>query len=244
MILLYALTAPTAFAQENTLLFLAEELPPYHYLNEKGQVTGALVDIVNATLKQAELNGEVKIQPFARSYQAAQNQTNTFLFSLLKTPKRIHSFQWVGETYKSYAVLVGLKKKKTLQLASLDNAKHYLVGTIRGYHSAQYLKENGFKENKNLSLSVTSKHMWAKLFSNRIDFVLTNFMALDRDITNAGFNAENIKPYLSIKDFPNELNIATGLTTPKDTVERLRVALNDIKQSGIYQKILTQYDLQ
>ena len=109
--------------------------------------------------------------------------------------------------------------------------------------SLKILHENGFEEDDNLSLSVTSKHLWAMLFSNRIDFVLTNYMALDRDITKAGFDANNIAPYLSLPNFPNELHIATGLSTPKATVKRLAKALSEIKKSGIYQTILTKYDL-
>jgi ABC-type amino acid transport substrate-binding protein len=68
-------------------------------------------------------------------------------------------------------------------------------------------------------------------------------MALDRDIKDAGFDEQGVTPYLSIKDFPNELNIATGLSTTDDIVKQLSQALAAIKKSGTYQKILTKYDL-
>lgn len=243
LILLYFLSAQTCSAFQKPLTFLAEELPPYHFINSHGQADGALVEIVQAVLKQASLPGVIEIQPFARSYQAAKTQKDTFLFSLLKTPNRDKQFKWLGETYRSYAVLVGLKDRVDIKLSSLSDAKPLIVGTIRGYHSANFLVQNGFQEHKNLSLSVTSKHMWAMLFNNRIDLVLTNYMALDRDIKNAGFDAYNITPYLSIKNFPNELNIATGQATSDEMVKRLSQALAAIKASGEYQKILTKYDL-
>lgn len=233
----------TIFANQQPLIFLAEELPPYHFINQQGEADGALVEIVQATLEQANLTGNIQIRPFARSYQATKTQANTFMFSLLRTPNREKSFQWLGETYRSYAVLVGLKKNSSIHLSSLDDAKSFVVGTIRGYHSAHFLRENDFKEHKNLSLSVTSKHMWAMLFNKRIDLVLTNYMALDRDIKKAGYQPEKISPFFSITDFPNELNIATGLNTPNDVVEQLTNALIAIKESGLYQKILTKYDL-
>ncbi len=242
-ILLCALLASTCFALQKPLVFVAEDLPPYHFINSNGQADGALVEVVQAVLKQANLPGIIAIQPFARGYQAAKAQKNTFLFSLLKTPGREQQFKWVGETYRSYAVLVGLKNRNEIKLSSLKDVKPLIVGTIRGYHSADFLVNNGFKEHEDLSLSVTSKHMWAMLFSNRIDLVLTNYMALDRDIKNAGFDEQKIAPYLSIKNFPNELNIATGLTTSDDIVQRLSEALTVLKKSGRYQEILNKYHL-
>jgi len=235
--------AQIAFAMQQPLIFLAEELPPYHFINQQGEADGALVEIVQATLKQANLSGDIEIRPFARSFQATKTQANTFMFSLLKTPNRESKFQWVGETYRSYAVLVGIKNNKNIQLSSLNDAKSLMVGTIRGYHSAHFLKTNGFKEHSNLSLSVTSKHMWAMLFNKRLDLVLTNYMAMDRDIKKAGFKPENIVPYLSINNFPNELNIATSLATSDEIVNKLSIALAAIKKSGHYQAILTKYDL-
>ena len=241
--LLYFCSTTYSHAQDKPLTFLAEALPPYHYIDSQGQVTGALVEIVQAMLAQAQLAGKIEIQPFARSYQNTQNQHNTFMFSLLKTPDREKKFQWVGQTYKTSAVLVGLKDRHDLKLTSLESAKHYIVGTIRGYHADYFLHEHGFTEKKNLSLSVTSKHLWAMLFNKRIDLVLTNYMALDRDIKKAGFDENNIAPYLSIDHFPNELYIATSLATPKIIITQLASALAAIKKSGVYQAILTKYAL-
>lgn len=241
--LLCLFIAQTCFASQKPLVFLAEELPPYHFTNSSGQADGALVEIVQAMLKQAKLTGKIEIQPFARSYQATSTQQNTFLISLLKTPNRHNQFQWVGEIYQSYAVFVGLKKREDINITSLESAKALTVGTIRGYHSAHFLQRNGFLEEKNLSLSVTSKHLWAMLFNQRIDLVLTNYMALDRDIRKAGFDAKKITPYLPLTDFPNKLNIATGLGTSNKVVQQLTQALDNIKASGTYQNILSKYDL-
>jgi len=240
---LYLCSVALSYAQEKPLLFLTEALPPYHFIDSKGEVTGAFVEIIQATLVQANITGKIEIQPLARTYKATKSQSNTFMLSLLKTPNRENEFQWVGQIYESYAVLVGLKNSSEIELSALESAKPYMVGTVRGYHSEYFLRENGYVENKNLSLSVTSKHLWAMLFNKRIDLVLTNYMALDQDIKKAGFDANKIKPYLSLPNFPNKLHIATGLTTPTATVERLSEALSTIKKSGLYQRILTKYNL-
>lgn len=231
------------YAQEPPLIFLAEDLPPYHYIDSEGRVAGALVEIVQAMLTQANLTGKIEIQPFARSYHNTQNQENIFMFSLLKTPDREDKFQWIGQTYQSSAVLVGLNDSKDIKLSTLEDAKAFTVGTIRGYHSDHFLQENGFLENKNLSLSVNNKQMWGMLFNNRIDLVLTNNMAIDIEIKKAGFDAEKVTSYLSLSNFPSELYIATGLKTSKVINEQLSTALLAIKKSGVHQAILANYNL-
>ncbi|WDE00179.1 substrate-binding periplasmic protein [Thalassomonas actiniarum] len=226
-----------------SLRFVAEELPPFHFTNEHNQPDGALVELTRALLFQAELKGDIELLPFARAYNVTKGSENTFLLSLLKTPVRENNFKWVGQSYKTRAFLVGLKSRKDIKLDTLDSAKAYNVGTIRGYYSETFLKQAGFKEKQNLSLSVKYEHMWQMLFKGRIDLVLTNFIALEREIASIGLNAGDIGQYIQVKDFPDELYLATGLKTPDKLVERLSAALTELKSNGRYQQILDKWQL-
>lgn len=231
----------SSYAQN--LRFVAEELPPFHFTNEHNQLDGALVELIRAMLSQAGLKGDIELMPFARAYNVTKGTENTFLLSLLKTPARQEIFKWVGQSYKTRAFLVGLKSRQDIKLNTLDNAKAYNVGTIRGYYSETFLKQAGFKEKQNLSLSVKYEHMWQMLFKGRIDLVLTNFIALEREVASLGLNAGDIDQYIQVKGFPDELYIATGVKTRDKLVEQLRVALMQLKGSGRYQQILNKWQL-
>ncbi|MBL4940294.1 MAG: transporter substrate-binding domain-containing protein [Colwellia sp.] len=233
----------TKFSFANDVLFVAENLPPYHYLDNDDQPSGFLVEIVKAVVDVANINADIEIMPFARGYRTTLNQANVFMLSLLKTPKRAENFQWVGQTYQATAFLVGLKNRAAVSLTTIDDAKKHIVGTIRGYHSEEYLKKAGFNSEENLYLAVRYEQMWQMLFKGRIDFILTNFIALEQEMESIGFNTDDIKPYIQLKNFPSELYIATGLTTPQQTVTKLKKALATIKKNGTYQKIMTKWGL-
>ena len=126
---------------------------------------------------------------------------------------------------KSKAFLVGLRSRSDININNIEEAKSFVVGTIRGYHSEKYLKKSGFTEQNNLHLSVNYKHMWSMLFGQRVDFILTNFVAIDREMKSIGFDKKDIKTYVELHDFPGDLFIATGLSTPDHIV----VALSDEK---------------
>jgi len=230
-----------SFAKE--LTFVAEDLPPFHFLDENNKPAGVLVEVIKAVLKEANIDGTIELMPFARCYQSIQNQADVFMFSLLKTPDRTASFQWVGQTYKAKAYLVGLKKRTDIQLNNLDDAKDLVVGTIRGYHSEHYLKDADFTTDNNLNLSVNYEQMWGMLFKNRIDLVLTNFIALELELESIGLEVDAVTPYLELENFPNQLHIATSLTTSEQTVKQLQKALVKIKTDGRYQKIMTKWNL-
>jgi len=225
------------------LKFVAEDLPPFHFFDANKKPTGALVEVVEALMFRTKLSGSIELIPFARSYNLALKKQNTFMFSLMKSEDRKEHFQWVGHIYKSKAFLVGLRNRSNIQISNIGEAKSFIVGTIRGYHSEKYLKNEGFSVQNNLHLSVNYKHMWSMLFGQRIDFILTNFIAIDREMKSIGLNKEEIKAFIELHNFPGDLFIATGLTTSSKTVTALSEALQQIKADGTYKRIMGKWGL-
>lgn len=232
------------FAKAEPLIFVAESLPPYHYLDDANKPTGALVDIVRAISKSAKFDIRIEIKPFARGFAQMKHHPNVFMFSLLKTPKRQQQFQWVGQIYHTEAFLVGLQGRSELHIMDLNQAKEKVVGTIRGYYSQQFLEDAGFNTDYNLSLSVNYQQMWQMLIKGRIDYILTNSLALDKELASIKVKQQSIEQYLAVEDFPSQLHIATSLQTSKETVEKLKQGLSDIKRKGQYAKIITAWELE
>lgn len=227
----------------NQLTFVAEDLPPFHFLGADKKPQGALVEVIKALMEKTKLSASIKLMPFAHSYDLALNQPNIFMFSLMKSADRNALFQWVGQSYKSKAFLVGLRSRSDININNLEEAKSFVVGTIRGYHSEDYLKNAGFATPNNLHLSVNYKHMWGMLFGHHIDFVLTNFVAIETELKSIGLDKKDIKPVVELHDFQGDLFIATGFSTPDKTVAILSDALQKIKTDGTYTKIMDKWGL-
>jgi len=227
----------------NQLRFVAEDLPPFHFLDANKKPTGALVEVIEALMIRTKLSAKIELMPFARSYDLALNKENIFMFSLMKSVDRKEHFQWVGQVYKSKAFLVGLRSRTDININNLEQAKSFVVGTIRDYYSEKYLKKSGFSTEKNLHLSVNYKHMWGMLFGQHLDFILTNFVAVYSEMKSIGLNKKDIKTFVELHDFPGALFIATRLTTSDKTVATLTNALQQIKADGTYKKIMDKWRL-
>ncbi|NMP32789.1 amino acid ABC transporter substrate-binding protein [Thalassotalea sp. M1531] len=239
-IILLALCSFSLAAEQ--LQFVAEDLPPYHFKDKHGQTKGALVDIVNAVAKLAQVDYTIELYPFARAFRLLKAKPNVLMFSLLKSPSREPNFIWLGKIFHNSAYLVS-STESTYQLANLSDAKQYSVGTIRGYFSEGYLRKSGFNEGENLSLSVKYQDLWQMLFNGRIDFVLTNTLSLNNELNKLGYKTGDVKQVLELIDFPSELHLAANLSLTPTTAKALEQALKTVIASGEYQRILTQWGL-
>lgn len=233
----------SSFSFANQLQFVAEDLPPFHYYDESNKPTGALVDVIDALVNQTKLTYNIELMPFARSYDLTIKKQNVVMFSLMKSADRNEKFKWIGQSFKSKAFLVGLNNRSDIHIKKLEEAKSFVVGTIRGYHSAKYLENAGFTTQKNLHLSVNYKHMWNMLFEKRVDFILTNFVAIEREMNSIGHDKSEITPIIELHDFPGDLFLATGMSTSAETVTALSDALIHIKENGTYEKIMAKWGL-
>lgn len=229
-------------ALANKLHFVAEDLPTFHFRDAQGQPAGALVELVNELAKTAKVDYEIELVPFARAYRLLEHDPNVLMFSLLKSPNRERSFRWLGETYHNSAFLVGLKERN-LSITSLSQAKSLTVGTIRGYYSETFLRNAGFKENENLTLSVKYDQLWHMLFQGHIDLVLTNNIALKRELKQSGLSIDKVTQYLELGDFPSKLYLVGNLTIDAEKALALSSALEQVKRDGRYQAILKRWGL-
>lgn len=230
-------------ASSKHVSFLSEITPPFYWQDENGKPQGVNVDLANALAPLLPFSSSLEHMPWARAYQEALSKPDFVLLTLLKTSKREPLFQWISPINHVEASLIRLKENQTLSLTDLEEAKEYRVGTIRGCGSESYLRQKGFEENKNLILTAEPPQLWSLLYYGRIDFVLSNLEIGAYEISSAGLDPSKAITELNIAPLSAELHVATGLMTEKSEVEAIKEALNTLKKSGEYQRIMRKWGL-
>ncbi|WP_189403966.1 substrate-binding periplasmic protein [Alteromonas halophila] len=165
------------------------------------------------------------------------------LISVLKTPARESEFQWLGLVHVARASFIRLTAREQLYIDSPEQARQYRVGTIRGYGAASYLKKQGFVENENLFLATNPEQLWSMLYSQRIDLVLSNLETDRYEIASIGLDPDKVTAIHNVEALNLQLQMATGLSTPEDTVESIRKALHQLKEGGDYERIMQKWGL-
>ncbi|MEZ7206828.1 substrate-binding periplasmic protein [Pseudoalteromonas sp. DY56-GL79] len=227
---------------QETVHFVAEDLPPYHFINGQGEVDGGLVELAQAVADKASVTAKISIMPMARVLHELETKPNVVLLSWLKTPTREVYFRFLGTMCHTSASLIGLKQSQT-PINDLDAAKRYRTGTIRGYYSETFLKQAGFSEGYELVLVSNYQSLWNLLFKGRIDFVLTNTLTLEKELNALKLDPKAIEHKLLLEHFPSELALAVNAEFPNELANRLQHALAELSQSGQQQAILERWKI-
>jgi polar amino acid transport system substrate-binding protein len=228
-------------AQE--IQFLTEDLPPLQIENDNQVPTGALVELINLIIKDADIDAKLNIYPWARSYELALHKPNTFIFSMLRSDEREDKFQWIGKLFTIKSYLATLQSNIDIKINNINDAKAYSVGSIRHDLAESYLLSKGFIAKKNLYVASKYPVLWNMLYSGRTEVVFTNSIVWRHEIEKAALDPTKIKFVYEIPDFASDLYLAASKSTEKSVIKKVKDSLEAIKADGRYDKIMTKWQL-
>lgn len=233
----------SSFVYAQPLRVVTEKLPPLQFNHDDGVITGAMVDVVKLLFKKTNIEYNIEMLPWARSYQIALERKNTLIFSLMRGENREDKFIWIGKIFAMDSYLVALKGDKKYQINSIEDAKKYSVGSIRQDFVELYLRRQGFIEDENLYLNSNYKVLWQMLFNKRTDLAATNNILWRYEIEDSQLDPEQIEIIYKIPDIATDLYLGASLGTDEKIINELRKALEEIKSNGQYQQILQKWQL-
>lgn len=210
-------------AKENTNYRLVSEvMPPYQYYDGE-QVVGSNVKQLKSIFSQADLPFPgVELYPWARSYKLAMEHKDTFIFPIVRTPEREHSFTWIAPMATATYSLFGLKDRKDIQLKDVLGAAEYKIAVTKDDITHKYFKRLDFKEGAHFLISSDWLLIEKLFFNGKLDLMVSTqaHFELQASRNNADFSQYEEKLRLS------ELSIHYYLATHKETdvqiVERIR----------------------
>ena len=225
--------ASPAFATE-TVRIVTEEYPPYNY-TDNGKITGLGTDVVQAVLRELQIEGQFQSLPWARAYETAQSGESVLIYSMNRSKEREKLFKWVGQITPTDFYLFSLKSRN-LQINDLAEAKTLQIGTVNQDIGEQYLLQHGFAVGRNLQSSNRYELNYEKLKRGRIDLWIMNELGAYYMARQAGDDpSATLQKSMRIAEISGGGNyMAFGLKTPDALVERFRKGLETIKRNGIY----------
>jgi len=230
-----ALTVPVLAAE--TVKIVTEEFPPYNY-TENGKLTGLATDVVEAVLKEMNVEGSFQSMPWARAYETALNSENVMIYSITRTEQRDKLFKWVGVIAPGDWYLFSLQGRN-LKLKRLDEAKKYQTATVNEDVGEQFLVSKGFAIGKNLQSSNKYEFNYEKLKLGRVDLWVANGLVAAHLSRQAGDDpAKVLAPAYHFDDLGSAGNyMAFGPKTSDAYVQRFRKGLEAIKRKGIFEAL-------
>lgn len=221
--------------------FVTEDVPPLQVVKNKQLINGLCLDIVKAIVAETEHTANYQLLPWPRAYKQAIDIKNTFIFSLIKNKARENKFIWLGKLTTLLSNITTLKSRKDIIINSFDDIQDYNISVSRGDFGEYYLKKAGFKEGKNLYLTVKHSHMWKMLYKGRVDAVFTNDITAKSEIKNAGLNPNLAHSLFDLENVSTDLYLAANLNSDPELIKDFKGAYQKIKLNGKLDEILADW---
>lgn len=203
--------------------------PPFSYAGGDGRIIGLSADVVAEMARRAGVAVAMHSDlPWARALAVAQEQRDTCAFSVARQPDREALYQWVGPIVINKWAFFGRPDFQG-RVDTLEDAKSFRVGGLRGDAKARYLADRGV----NVELVPDDRMNATKLAADRIDLWVSSLYTA-RDAA-AGAGLKDLKLVLVFNEAPSYL--ACSLSTPAETIARLAAALEALRKEGFLKKV-------
>lgn len=245
--LLLLLTITNAIAQPITLRIVTEDFPPFQYIRN-GKIEGPMYDIMQRVCKEASIDCFIEMKPWKEALEAAELGYADVIFSvLLDVDERKEKFelsQPVVDT--AYGFFTTVRNK--WHFNSVDDLKGLKVGTY-GPSGTSIVSEQLFKTFKSdinrpyLYIESTVPEALQNLIIGK--YGKNGVIILNRDVGNYQLK---LKRVVGLKFAGDIKHASYGFGFSKKSqhlaeVSRLTTALSRLRQRGIIDSILREYDL-
>ncbi|WP_415519836.1 MAG: substrate-binding periplasmic protein [Desulfovibrio aminophilus] len=225
-------------AKQN-LVFVTEQMKPFSY-KEDGKIRGIAADIVTEALNSAGIAHTLELLPWNRAVERSQTEPGVFIFCLARTPEREHRFAWVAPLAPAELVLFRLRSRGELAEVGRGNLAGYRVAAIRGYFTAEILRQWGVPEaNVTLFPDQNKQAVIEHLELGRSDFFLGDVLVFGTLLKDAG--KEDAVVQNSPSQRAGDYYLAAHPGTPPEVLRRVGEAVRSLQSDGRAQTIFQEY---
>lgn len=239
LIIVASLILTLSIRVESQVIYLTtEHYPPYNIdlsLNRENrtqEIGGASTEIVKELMQRSKYSYSLKLLPWKRAYQSAQNEVYTGVFSTTRTPAREELFKWVGPIADNNYILF-TSKDRDISISSIEEAKNYTVGAYGGSVAVSIMADVG------ITTELVPK-----------DYL--NILKLERERIDLWISGSLYGPYLAKQNGVSQLKevftvrktqmyIAFNKETPDSIIQDLNTILESMRKEGFMEGVYSRY---
>lgn len=229
----------TSYASE--LELFTETFPPYNFYYQN-DVVGINSDVLAKACLVAGVKCSFTLLPWQRSMKEVESEANRGIYSTSRNPQREERFVWVGPIVYSNSCFYRLKSRQEVSVRNNDDLKNYTVGISRGDIYEMVLKGMGLKEREHY-LTYSQKHQDVTMFKRgKLDLMIGSSLTLTSQLAVVGLTPNDVEPVLELNDDTLGGNyLALNKNTDNAIVTKLQQALDQMKQNGEVERIVSKY---
>lgn len=187
---LFALLA-TGHARAADLRAYTEEFAPFNY-TEQGQPHGLAVLMLQEVAKRAGLSVDTRFMPWQRAVNGNADDTNSILFTTVRTVQREPLYRWVGPIDDCNIVLIKLARNTQVRVDSPADLTQYSIGVPAVGADMDVLRSLGYPMQRVTGVPANG-HILRMLYANRFDLVSGILLSYAWQARQLGLPADELR---------------------------------------------------
>ncbi len=218
-------------------LRVVTELSPPNQVLIQNTVTGTSTELVRMILKEAALEADISMYPWARAYKLASTSPDTLIYSIARTPDREHLFHWIGPVAYYQLGFAKLGSREDIQLRNVDDAKSLRIAAQRDDLAAKILTEKGFQ----VVLTSDIKKSYHLLVAGKVDLIVDDPQFIQDMTRRIGLEDGTVSFIMPIPDLSVYGFLAANINTDESYLNSLKSAFDKVKETKQYNQVLHFY---
>lgn len=221
-------------ADTSDLWVIADLVPLFSELGERGELVVIAADFVRDVLEQVDTPPAILSAPWKRIAKEAMSKSNVMVFSVVRTQERDEVFHWIAPVSRNLHGLFGIDKAYISTFNAVP--KSYRIGTLLEDYRYNVALKNGFE--------VHGFDSWQDLaealFNNEIDVIFGSQGAVDFGCNPSKYECKRVK---LVSEY--EVTTAYVALSRKDTsvlvLEKLKLAAAKVRKSQAFKAQLAAW---
>ncbi|MDN3678841.1 ABC transporter substrate-binding protein [Vibrio tapetis subsp. quintayensis] len=215
-----------------TIQVLTYEAPPFA-VKHGDAITGLLVEIVHEMFSRTNINYELKFVPLKRALLSVERNDTQCIIPLARSQEREAKYQWISPVLVSRFGLFA-HPDDDIKIETMEDAKHYVVGSYRGAGISDYLTSHGFT----VETSSTNQQSFWKLQKKRVGLWASELINAEHYMLN---DQMMLKPKLVF--YTSLSGLACNLDISKNKILQLKLAMVSMHRDGFITNLYQKYGL-
>ncbi len=215
---------------------VSENMPPYNYVKD-GKAVGMNVALCEEIFRRLGLPLRFELMPLESVVERVAARPGTIGANLMKTAHRLEKFKFVGPFVHSEFWVFKLASNP-LTARSLADLKPGRMAIVRGDGLVEYFMSKGFAEGRGIVFTSDPNESLLKLIDGTVDTCPMTEDNINYQLTVMERSKSLVSRLIRIDEIPGDLYALFDKSVPDSVVERFQSVLDDMKRSGVYDRIV------
>jgi polar amino acid transport system substrate-binding protein len=216
------------------LHYVAAPFVPYTVTAADGAATGPTAQLVDTLSRRLQQPAVLTVLPFARAFATAENEPDTLIALIARTPDREHRFHWLCPVLDYEVQMFRRRERGDVTAANTDGLKRWRIAGVMQDVKTNYLQRNGIvvipaaDENEAVRL----------LLHGRVDAVASHPAGIRQRLREMGERGDTATAFLPLPELSMKLYLAMGKRTEPAVADRVAAACTAMTASGEIARLL------